>query len=347
MDPLTQGALGATLAQSATRGWRTRVAFVIGFLAGMAADIDVLIGLFGDPLWQLEYHRHFTHALIFVPIGALLVALVVWPFFRRHAAFWRIYLYAVLGYSLSGVFDAFTSYGTHLFWPFTDARTAWNLISVIDPVFTLGLLVGVVLSALGRSPGPALLGLFFVASYLSLGWVQSQRAESILLKQAELREHEPQQVLVKPTLGNLFLWRGIYRSGDRFFVDAIWVGPGKPRIYVGDSVDKLDPAVATAELDLGEQASEQLRRFQHFSADYLIAHPGEPNVIGDLRYSMQADGLSPLWGVEAPNAPDAALRYRLFRDFTADDRERFWQMLWGRNVEPLRLANPGSDQTSN
>src|SRR5690606_29471703 len=46
----------------------------LGALGGMAPDLDVIIRSASDPLLALEYHRHFTHSLAFIPIGGLLVA---------------------------------------------------------------------------------------------------------------------------------------------------------------------------------------------------------------------------------------------------------------------------------
>ena len=61
MDPLSQGVLGAALPQAtAARGRYAGSAGVLGFLAGMAADLDVLIRSSTDPLLFLEYHRQFT-----------------------------------------------------------------------------------------------------------------------------------------------------------------------------------------------------------------------------------------------------------------------------------------------
>ncbi len=70
MDPVTQGALGAALPQATTNKTRVGIAGVLGFVSGMAADLDVLIRSETDPLMFLEYHRQFTHALIFIPVGA-------------------------------------------------------------------------------------------------------------------------------------------------------------------------------------------------------------------------------------------------------------------------------------
>ena len=89
----------------------------------------------------------------------MLGAALLWPIFKKRLSFARLYRYSLLGYLLSGLLDACTSYGTHLLWPFSDARVAWHLISVIDPLFTGALLLGLAaerLRAGGARPGGAL-----------------------------------------------------------------------------------------------------------------------------------------------------------------------------------------------
>ena len=77
MDPLSQGTVGAAFAQSTgTKNNLFKIA-VIGFLAGMAPDLDVLIQSSNDPILFLEYHRQFTHSLFFIPIGSLIVTLFI------------------------------------------------------------------------------------------------------------------------------------------------------------------------------------------------------------------------------------------------------------------------------
>ncbi|NCG05712.1 MAG: metal-dependent hydrolase, partial [Gammaproteobacteria bacterium] len=140
MDPLSQATIGAVAAQSAvTRQDLARIG-LIGALAGMAPDLDVLIQSSTDPLLQLEYHRQFTHSLVFIPIGALVCAVAFWPLVRRHMSFKAVWFTALVGYATHGLLDACTTYGTLLLWPFSDARIAWNTISVVDPLFTLPLL---------------------------------------------------------------------------------------------------------------------------------------------------------------------------------------------------------------
>ena len=78
MDPITQGVLGASLPQSAARRSEVAIAGLLGFLAGMSADLDVLIRSSADPLLFLEYHRQFTHSLVFIPVGGLICSLILY-----------------------------------------------------------------------------------------------------------------------------------------------------------------------------------------------------------------------------------------------------------------------------
>ena len=82
MDPLSQGAVGAAFAQSTANKKNIFKISVIGFLAGLAPDLDILINSSTDPILFLEYHRQFTHSLFFIPFGSLIVALMLFPFVK-------------------------------------------------------------------------------------------------------------------------------------------------------------------------------------------------------------------------------------------------------------------------
>jgi inner membrane protein len=121
MDILTQGLLGSAMAQAGAKEGEYKPAALIGFGAGLLADADVLIRSSNDSLLALEFHRHFTHSLVFIPFGAAIAAGLMWPLAKKHLAFRRVYVFCLLGYCLSGLLDACTSYGTHLLWPFSEA----------------------------------------------------------------------------------------------------------------------------------------------------------------------------------------------------------------------------------
>ena len=82
MDPISQGVVGGIFSQSLSRKTEERLASITGFLAGMTADLDVLIKSEADPLLTIQYHRHFTHCLLFIPIGGLICATIALLFYR-------------------------------------------------------------------------------------------------------------------------------------------------------------------------------------------------------------------------------------------------------------------------
>ena len=113
MDPFAQGLAGTALASTIIRKKEeTRLALVVGFLAGLAADLDVVIRFSEDLLLRLEFHRQFTHSLLFIPLGGLLVTLALQPFLRGKTNLRRTWAYATLGYGTQGLIDACTRYGT-------------------------------------------------------------------------------------------------------------------------------------------------------------------------------------------------------------------------------------------
>ena len=153
MDPLSQGVVGAVVPQSFAQKNTLFWATVIGFLSGLAPDLDIFIRSDIDPLLFLEYHRQFTHSLIFIPIGGFICASFFFILIRNNnkLSFKKIWLFATLGYGTHGLLDACTSYGTLLFWPFSDYRFAWNNISIIDPLFTIPILILILIAAIKKN----------------------------------------------------------------------------------------------------------------------------------------------------------------------------------------------------
>ena len=332
MDLLTQGLLGAAMAQSGSQQKETRIATGIGFFSGLLADADILIQSSNDPLLNIEFHRHFTHSLFFVPFGALIAAMLLWPFIRKRLAFKRIYLFALLGYLFSGVLDAFTSYGTHLLWPLDESRIAFNAISVIDPVFTIVLLIAVIYAFRKHTKTAARMGLMLAALYLTFGWTQLQRAETVVQTLANDRGHVIEEFLVKPTLANLVLWRSIYEVEGKLYVDAIRVGLfSDPHVYEGESIEKFVLERDMAGLSETSVLAKDISRFTNFSAGLVAIQPEHPNVLVDVRYSNLPTTVAPLWAIEMDREnPGEHAKYVLFRDASKETREKFLALLFGR-----------------
>ena len=330
MDPISQGAIGAVVPQTAFPPEKMRAAALLGCLAGMAPDLDVLINSPHDPLLFLEYHRQFTHALVFIPFGAAIVALTLyWPV--RRLLDWReCYLACLLGYATHGALDACTSYGTQLFWPFSDARLAWNNVSVVDPLFTLPLLALVVLAAVKRRRAFAVAGLVWAFCYLMFGVVQNQRAEVAGERLAAARGHEPQRLTAKAGFANLLVWKVVYEHGGRFYVDGVRVGLAAT-ICPGADVARLDIARDLPWLDADSQQARDVERFRWFSDGYVALDPAVPNRVIDTRYSIVPNEIDPLWGIDLDPRADAEQHVRFVTDRTARlaQRDAYWRLLTG------------------
>lgn len=339
MDPFTQGVVGSLFAQAGARRSQARPAAVVGLAAGMSPDLDVLIRSPNDSLLAIEFHRHFTHSLAMVPALALAVSLVVWwPLsrWRPDLKFARVYLWSLLAVASHGVLDAMTSYGTRLYWPLSDQRVAWNVISVIDPLFTAPLAV---LLGIGVAVGSRKLmriAAIWGAFYLAIGAVQQHRAEAITMHWAESNGLSVERVLAKPSFANLVLWRGLVDDGDSFHPLAIRILPGtQALLWTGASV----PRFTDGQWSEDSRLSRDLLRFRHFSDDWLFRYDPygtEGGIfIGDFRYAIDPVSARPLWGIRIdPDQPDRRAAFERPARVTEDERDAFFSRLGGRDPPP-------------
>ena len=189
------------------------------------------------------------------------------------------------------------------------------------------------LALIRRRPAAAWAGLALAALYLTAGWAQQQRATELARKLAQDRGHAVERLLVKPTLGNLVLWRSIYESDGAFYVDALRLGLTGSRVYPGGVAAAADARRDLADLPADSTLMRDVLRFGAFSDGFTIWHPQRGDVLGDVRYSMSPTGLIPLWGVALDRTrPETHVRYLFFRDMPDGGREDFLRMLAGRDT---------------
>ncbi|MEM1081589.1 MAG: metal-dependent hydrolase [Pseudomonadota bacterium] len=339
MDPVTQGLAGALCAQAVSRQSNMRMAAGVGWIAGMAPDLDVLIRASDDSLLAIEFHRHFTHSFVFIPTGALLVALILWwPVSawlgRREKpplAFAWVYLWALLGMASHGVLDAATSYGTQWLWPFSNQRVAWNLISVIDPLFTVPVLVLMAVALLRTSRLWAGLAACWALLYLGLGGIQQHRAEGMVYDWAQRNGLTVQRVLAKPAFANLVLWRGLVDDGRQLHSIAVRILPfQEDMLWPGAVVQK----VTSDDLPAGTRIAGDLQRFEHFSGGWTFRYaPYEANgdwFIGDFRYAIDPASQRPLWGIRLrPDWPDRPVVFERPARLSEAEQAAFFSRLRG------------------
>jgi inner membrane protein len=342
MDPLTHALLGATAAQAALGPRLGRQAWLVGGLGGVLPDLDILIRSSTDPLLAIEYHRHFTHALAFIPVGGVLAA-SPWLLQQRHRPDWRPILVAgTLGYATHGVLDACTNYGTHLLWPFSPVRVAWHWITTIGPLLTLILLVGLVFAVRRQSRGPALLALLLGLGYVGLAAWQRERALDVQVQIAAARGHPVTRAEMFPTVGNPVLWRSVYQSGETLHTDRFRMLGAETTLWkAGSNVDLLLESGLSPQARADPRVRRDFARFSYFSAGWTALAGSDPTVIGDARYSLRTDAFEPIWGVRFH--PGAAVPTE-WVDFTASNRvpiSELWREISGTASGYRSLPSPG------
>ncbi|PZQ27812.1 MAG: hypothetical protein DI562_12805, partial [Stenotrophomonas acidaminiphila] len=176
MDSLSQIVLGGAVAAIIAPAGHRRAALLAGAALGTLPDLDSLpIALFSDnPVTLMTVHRSFSHSLFVLP----LVGWLVWWLFKRFGNgrvaasparwFWAIQL-ALITHPL---LDAFTVYGTQLWWPLMPAPTMWSSVFIIDPLYTVWLLVACIAAWFLRERVAAqrALAVGLVLSTAYLGW---------------------------------------------------------------------------------------------------------------------------------------------------------------------------------
>jgi len=331
MDPVTHGLVGATFTQSFADKKSFRAATLTGFTSALLADADIFISSSTDPLLNLEIHRQFTHSLLFIPVGALIATCLVWWFTRKYLTFKETFLFSFAGYATAGFMDYLTSYGVHLLWPFSGDRYALDIISVFDPVFTIGVLVFITLAYIKRQNLYSGIALAWILLYLLFGYSQQQKAYRAIDQVIHNQGYATKQTVVKPTIANQLLWSARYISADTVYSYGVRLIPfSEPQIYKGQTAPLLDWQSEYSDLK-GTTLYRDIRRFSDLSNGYLISHPDHKNVIGDARYSMLPTILSPLWGISADTSrPNKHVSFDTYRDARSEVRKAYIDMLMGR-----------------
>ena len=142
MDSLTQIVLGAAIAELALGKKAGNKAPLWGAICGTIPDLDVLLNPFLSDLQELGSHRGFSHSICFSILLAPVLGYLISVFYRKKEATWKEWtLLCFLSLVTHPLLDAFTNYGTQLFLPFSNYRVSFNSIFIIDPCYTLPMML--------------------------------------------------------------------------------------------------------------------------------------------------------------------------------------------------------------
>lgn len=223
MDSLTQIALGAAIGELTLGRKIGYKAALWGGFAGTLPDLDVLFGLFLDPVDYLHIHRGFSHSVFFAFIAAPLLALIVTRFFNPPETVYRDWLTLFFVALFTHPFlDLLTGYGTQIFNPITDYAFEVNSIFIIDPLYTIPLITSIVLAI--RLPRNHPRRSFWIKSGLSVTTIYL--ALTLLLKsmavpafKAELDRQgiAYERMMTIPGPFSSLLWRALVETEEGYY----------------------------------------------------------------------------------------------------------------------------------
>lgn len=223
MDSLSQLVLGGAVAASIAPAGHRRAALLAGAALGTLPDLDVipLSLLVDDPVTRMTWHRGPSHSLFLLP-G---LAWLIWAFFRRRGGrvaqaprrWWWAILLALLTHPL---LDAFTVYGTQLWWPLPVAPVMWSSVFIIDPLYTLWLLLACLAAAwLGahrRAQHLLVAGLLVSSGYLGWSQLAKWQAERAAARVLATQGLDGAPRLSMPLPFNTLLWRIIVMTPEGY-----------------------------------------------------------------------------------------------------------------------------------
>ncbi|WP_299212187.1 metal-dependent hydrolase [uncultured Aquimarina sp.] len=223
MDSLTQIVLGAAVGEAAIGKKVGNKAMLWGAIAGTIPDLDVMAKLFFDNVTSNELHRGFSHSILFSIIMAPIFGWLIAKLYRNKEADWKDWTKLMfLGLFTHPILDAFTTWGTQLFWPL-DYKVAFNNIFVVDPLYTVPFLIFLIITMFYKRTHPKRrkfnnLGLYCSCTYLLITLFLQRSAESNFTINLENQHVQYNEIQTRPTPLNSILWTANIETKDSFLI---------------------------------------------------------------------------------------------------------------------------------
>jgi len=288
MDSVTQFALGASIGEAVLGRKIGNRAAISGGIIATLPDLDSFIP-YDDAVATFTYHRSATHSLFVLAAAAPLITWLVLKLQPRLREFRKeTFLMTFLALFTHPLLDAFTVYGTQLFWPITDYPVSGSTIFIVDPLYTTWLLIGFI-SALvisrERSAGHYLNYAGLVLSSIYLAWtvaaklVIDNRAEQLLQQQ----DIAYQQLMTTPAPFTTLEWRLIGKGDEGYFDGFI-------KVFGDEQEIRINHYVSEEHLLTGIRDHWPVTRLVNFTHGYYsVSQRGNDILITDLRMGLEAN----------------------------------------------------------
>ena len=220
MDSVTQLVLGSAIAATIAHKQLGRSTLAIGGVLATLPDLDVFLSA-TDAVTRFTEHRSFSHSLfVLFPFALICFALLRCCFkvklstevISNQRLFWLCCLPLVTHPML----DAFTSYGTQLFWPLAIPPISIASIFAVDPLYTLPLLIGCVYLWRNSEDDKKYkarkvnnIGLILSSGYLLLGLLLQMQMQKKVESVLQINNIAQDKLFISPLYPSLNWWWAI------------------------------------------------------------------------------------------------------------------------------------------
>ncbi len=265
MDSLTQIVLGAAVGELIAGRKIGNQAMLWGAVAGTIPDLDVLVNPFLDIVQELRWHRSLMHSILF---AVLFAPFLGWLFnslgtkyklkYLLEMSFWRwtnLFFWGMITHSW---LDIFTTWGTKIFYPFSEHGYALKTVFVIDFFYTIPFLIlllwarflpvfkGNLYSHSYNEKRSFLVwfGVGMSSFYLLMGIINQQRVNSVFEESLKAQNIDYLRYDTKTTPLNILLWNNIVETEDGYYSGYYSVLDNNKEIkyhYFEKNWEALDP----------------------------------------------------------------------------------------------------------
>ena len=181
--------------------------------------------------------------------------------------------------------DACTAYGTQIFEPFSRYRVAFNNISIVDPLYTVPMLLGLVLVIYSKRYSTKrfwnYLGISIATLYMGVTFYSKSIVNTVILDNLKDQGIAYEEYITYPTIFNSILWQTTVVTEDAYYYGTYSLFDAEP---------KVDFVKLPKNHDLIEkyQNEEYMNILLWFANGYynVIEQPDGSIVFNNLRFGM-------------------------------------------------------------
>jgi inner membrane protein len=297
MDSFTQIALGIAVAEICAGKKLKNKTILYGSILGTIPDLDIVVGLFLDPVSAVLIHRGISHSLfLFLFLSPLLGWIVAKTEKNRinflHATnmvFWCLFTHVLL--------DMFTSWGTQILWPL-DYRFALKTIFVVDPLYTIPLIIALIMVWKTKDARVRkkyiTKGLLISSFYLLLSCSIKLYALHQFEKALDKQGIHYSEIIVKPTAFNIILWNANIATTASYLLSDYSLLDSQAITFTNYKKNKALESQLNGNSDF-----EKLKKASE--GWYIISQKNKSLYFNDLRFGLLNDN---------PENPQFAFSYK-------------------------------------